>query len=385
MAVFVTGATGFLGRYLVGSLLEQDEDVVLLVRGKDQECAKQRARESLAWHGRGFDALVGGRVGVCAGELNRPGLGLSAENRGRVLERCDSFLHCGATVRMDLPLENARAVNVEGTRGVLELASERQRRGRLRRVDHVSTAYVAGRRIDRVAEEDLDPKPGHRNSYERTKFEAELLVREAARELPITTHRPSIVVGESNFGRTSSFNTLYWPIRIYVSGYWRTLPARRDATLDIVPIDFVRDAILALRSRDDTIGGTFHVAAGQDGAITIGEAVSIVERFFPHRKSVRYVDPSWWMRTVHPALRAVAFGGLRRFLRVAEAYTPYLVANPSFDTTRTAAILAEEGIEAPSIESYFERLLHYAIESDWGRRDRSRPAAAGSAPPGAEA
>src|SRR3972149_1117047 len=168
MAVFVTGVTGFLGRYLVGSLLEQGEDVVLLVRGEDQERAEQRARESLAWHDRGFDALVEGRAKVCAGELTRPGLGLSAEAREQVLERCDSFLHCGATVRFDLPLDQARAVNVEGTRGVLELASERQRRGRLRRVDHVSTAYVAGRRTDRVAEEDLDPKPGHRHSHEQT-------------------------------------------------------------------------------------------------------------------------------------------------------------------------------------------------------------------------
>ena len=384
MAVFVTGATGFLGRYLVGSLLEQDEDVVLLVRGADRAHAEQRARESLAWFDRGYDALVGGRVQVCAGELDRPGLGLSAEDRALVLERCDSFLHCGASVRFDLPIERARAVNVEGTRGVLELAAERQRRGALRRVDHVSTCYVAGRRTDRVAEDDLDPAPGHRNSYEQTKFEAELLVREASRELPIATHRPSIVVGESDFGRTSSFNTLYWPIRVYASGYWRTLPGRRDAPLDIVPIDFVRDAILALRRRDDTIGGTFHLAAGADDAITIGQGAAIVERFFPHRKGVRYVDPSWWMRTVHPALKAVAFGrGFRRFLRITDAYAPYFMANPRFDTTRTAALLAEEGLAAPSIESYFERLLRYAVESDWGRRDRPKPAVDGAERPGA--
>lgn len=373
MPVFVTGVTGFLGRYLVGSLLEQGEDVILLVRGEDQELAEQRARESLAWHDRGFEALVGGRAVVCAGELTRPGLGLSAEDREQVLERCDSFLHCGATVRMDLPLEQARAVNVDGTRGVLELASERQRRGQLKRVDHVSTAYVAGRRTDRVAEEDLDPESGHRNSYERTKFETELLVREAARELPVAIHRPSIVVGESNFGRTSSFSTIYWPIRVYASGYWRTLPARREVTLDIVPIDFVRDAILALRRRDDTIGGTFHIAAGCDGAIAIENAVSIIESFFPQRKAVRYVDPSWWMRTVHPVLKAVAFGRFRRFLSIAEVYAPYLVANPRFDTTRTAAILAEEGLKVPSIRSYFERLLRYAVESDWGRRSRDEP------------
>jgi thioester reductase-like protein len=374
MAVFVTGATGFLGRYLVGGLLDAGEDAVLLVRGDDRAHAEARAREALGWFERGYDGLVGGRVRVCVGELGEPGLGLSRADRDAVVAQCDSFLHSGASVRFDLPLERARAVNVEGTRGVLDLAAECQRRGRLRRVDHVSTCYVAGRRTDVVAEDDLDAPLGHRNSYERAKFEGEVLLREAARRLPVAVHRPSIIVGESDFGRTSSFNTLYWPVRAYASGLWRTLPGRRDTPLDIVPIDFVRDAILALRRREDTLGGTFHVAAGADAVITVGDVVSTIERFFPHRKSVRYVDPSLWLRVLSPVLRSLSFGQLRRFLRSFEAYVPYAIGNPRFDNARTAAILGEEGVEIPSVASYFERLLYYAVESDWGRRDRPKTA-----------
>lgn len=374
MAVFVTGATGFLGRYLVQGLLDEGEEVVLLIRGDDAVHAHTRAREALAWFESGHDALVGDRVAVCAGDLDRPGLGLSEDDRGFVLERCDSFLHCGASVRFDMPIERARAINVEGTRALLDLAAERQRRDSLRRIDHVSTTYVAGRRRDLVGEDELDCHAEHRNSYERTKWEAERMLRERRRDLPIATLRPSIIVGESDLGRTSNFNVLYWPMKVYANGHWRTLPGRTDVPLDIVPVDFVRDAMLALRRRPDTIGGTFHVAAGAQGAISIGEVVALVERFFPERRGVRVVDPSLWIDRVHPLLKAVSFGRFRRLLEGLEIYFPYFLGNPIFDNARTAQLLAEEGIPVPTVTCYFERLLHYCLETDWGRRDRPKPA-----------
>lgn len=372
MTVFVTGATGFLGRYLVRGLLDEGEDVMLLVRGEDRAHAEQRTRNMLAWFEADLEGLLGTRVQVCPGDLDRPGLGLSAEDRALVVETCDSFLHCGASVSFDMPLALARAVNTEGTRALLDLARERQRSGELRRVDHVSTAYVAGRSQGLVAEDDVVPGVEHRNSYEFTKFEAEQLVVQAREEMPVTTYRPSIIVGESDFGRTSNFNTLYWPVKVYASGYWRTLPGRRDSTLDVIPVDFVRDAMLALRRQPETLGSTFHLAAGPAGVLTIDEAIELVERCFPERKSVRVVNPEWWMTTVHPMLKTVSFGRLRRFLGTVEAYAPYLLGNPTFDNTRARERLEPLGISVPSVSSYFGRLIRYCIETDWGRTDRPK-------------
>ena len=366
MTVFVTGTTGFLGRYLAQGLLAQGEDLVLLVRGASRPHAEERAREALAWLDESLAKEVGGRVRVCPGDLDRPGLGLSPEDRALVIERCDSFLHCGASVRFDLPIEAARAVNVEGTRAVLDLARERARRGDLARIDHVSTCYVAGDRRDVVAEDELQDGVAHRNTYERTKFEAEHMIREAREELPIAVHRPSIVVGESDFGRTSNFNTLYWPLKIYAQGYWRTLPGSSSTPVDIVPVDFVRDALLALRRDPGTLGGTFHLAAGLDGATTIREVLALMHAHFPERRPVRVVDPGWWLRGAHPVLKRLSFGRFRRFLETLEVYIPYFLGNPRFDNTDARRFLAESGILAPSVASYFGRLVAYCVETGWG-------------------
>jgi long-chain acyl-CoA synthetase len=368
LPVFLTGATGFLGRELARRLLEQGETVHALVRANSAAHARERLHASL--RGPGFEAPrdLDRRLVPCPGALEQPGLGLAAADRARVLSDCDAILHCGANVRFDLALDAARAVNVGGTREVLALARERARTRGLARFDHVSTAFVAGLRTDLVREEELDGRAGWKNSYERSKFEAEALVREAARELPVAVFRPSVVVGESKGGATSSFTTIYAPIRVYALGLWRILPGRLDAPLDLVPVDFVREAVLEIRRRPESLGRTFHLAAGPDGATTIGELAAVVQSFFPQRKPIRAVDPDLWRRFVLPWFRAFSFGRLREVTRIGEVYIPYLTANPRFDTANARTALAGAGIAPPRVRDYVHELLAYAVATDFGRR-----------------
>jgi long-chain acyl-CoA synthetase len=369
--VFLTGATGFLGRELARRLLEQGETVHALVRADSREHARERLHASL--RGPGFEEPQGlaARLVPCPGSLEAPGLGLAPADRARVLDECDSILHCGASVRFDLALDAARAVNVEGTRSVLALARERAGGGGLARLDYVSTAFVAGLRTDLVREDELDGSAGWKNSYERSKFEAETLVREAARELPVAVFRPSVVVGESKGGATAGSGAIFVPIRIYALGLWRILPGRRDAPLDLVPVDFVREALLAIRARPDSLGRTFHLAAGPDGATTIGALADVVQGFFPKRKPIRCVNPDLWRRYVLPWFVAFSFGRLRTITRIGEAYIPYLAANPTFDVTNARAALAGTGIALPDVREYVHQLLAYAVETDFGRRPES--------------
>ncbi len=376
MATFVTGGTGFLGRQLVEGILRAGTDLVLLARGGDAAEAQRRVRDL-------FPGLLQSadqdRLAICRGSLSEPGLGLSSADRDLVLSRCNQFLHAAADVRFDRPLHEARAINVGGTRAILDLARARQRRGGVTRFDHVSTAFVAGRRVDLVGESEFDGRLGHRNVYEITKFEAEQAVREAACEMPTSIFRPSIIVGEHDTGRTSSFQMIYWPARVYARGLWRTCPGHPAAPIDLVPVNIVRDAILALRAREESLGRCFHVAAGPAGSTSLGEMAQVLLEMFPANKPVRFVNPAWWMRLVHPLLRHVTYGSLRQVVRAGEHYVPYFIANPRFDTTGTQELLAGSGVVIPGVLDYVHRLFRYCIESDWGRKPTTRPAAKGEA------
>ena len=103
----------------------------------------------------------------------------------------------------------------------------------------MGTAYVAGERTGLVREDELAVGQSYRNTYEQTKAEAEALVRSRLGSLPGVILRPSIIVGDSRTGVTSSFKMMYWPLKIYARGLWRTVPGYPDAVLDIVPVDFV--------------------------------------------------------------------------------------------------------------------------------------------------
>lgn len=365
MTTFLTGVTGFLGQQLASALLAEGEDLVVLARGRSVIEANRRVQEALFARRNGS---MSPRVHVCLGRLEAPGLGLGPGDRDLILSRCEDFIHCGANIRLDLPLRMARAVNVGGTRGVLALARERERRGGLRRLHHVSTAFVAGNRTDLVGENELDARLGHKNSYEQSKFESETEVRRAFAELPITVYRPSIVVGNSSSGATSSFSAFYWPLKIFALGSWRTCPGRANTPVDLVPVDYVVRAMLHLGRSTDSVGRSFHLSAGAEGVVTIGEICNSLHRFFPHRKPVRFVNPDWWMRYVHPVLKRVTRGEVRWMVETGEYYVPYFSHNPRFDDHGTRELLAGSGIKAPCVLDYAERLFRYCVESNWGQR-----------------
>jgi long-chain acyl-CoA synthetase len=185
--------------------------------------------------------------------------------------------------------------------------------------------------------------------------------------LPITVHRPSIIVGHSKTGKASSFKVLYWPLRLYARGRWRTMFGRPHCTVDVVPVDFVADAIAQLLSVPAACGSTLHLAAGAQRQSTIGELAMLAERFFQAGK-IRYFDPELYRRCVRPfvlpALRIfrpdVARGG--------GVFLPYFIRNPSFETDQTTALLANFGIAPPKVAEYFETIMQYAKDTDFGRR-----------------
>ena len=150
----------------------------------------------------------------------------------------------------------------------------------LRSLAYVGTAYVAGERTGLVRENELAVGQSYRNTYEQTKAEAEALVRSRLDSLPGVILRPSIIVGDSRTGVTSSFKMMYWPLKIYARGLWRTVPGYPDAVLDIVPVDFVAAAVARLAFDEAALGSTVHLCAGPRGSATIEQVAQRAAEYF---------------------------------------------------------------------------------------------------------
>ena len=247
--LFITGASGFVGRAVLARIVELNEygRIYLLIRPSATMSADKRVDDLVE---RLFPpekfADVRDRIQAVAGDLTSPSLGLSTEDRATVVRYVNQFLHVGASTDFGAPIEESRLYNVAGTRYVLELAAECQAGGNLQRFEYVSTAYVAGIKSGRVREDDLDRGQEFANNYERSKFEAETLVRSYMQRFPICIYRPSIVVGDSRHGFTPHFKVLYWPLRLLAKNLLNFIPVNRFARLDVVPVDYVADAIVAL-------------------------------------------------------------------------------------------------------------------------------------------
>lgn len=369
--VFITGVTGFLGRHLAVRLLRNRDDVdrlQCLVRCEDEAHGRTRLHKSLrrAVPEAELEPLLA-RMDVVRGDLTKPRLGLDDAAWDALAARCDVVLHSAADVRFNQDLDDARNRNVEGTARVTELAKACAETG-LRRYDWVGTAFVAGLRRGKVTEADLEHEAGWKNTYEQSKYEAEAWLRANASDLPLTVYRPSIIVGESSTGATSNFGMLYWPVQIYARGWWRTIVGRGDTVVDIVPVDYVADAIEALGRGTDHVGETFHLAAGPEGSMTIEQIADVTRSFFGGRPA-RYMDPDFFMTWVRPLADLAIWGKKRRVIREGgKFFVPYFSGNPLFDTEQARTALAPFGVEPPKLEEYLTTLFEYARETDFGRK-----------------
>ncbi|MBI4819012.1 MAG: SDR family oxidoreductase [Deltaproteobacteria bacterium] len=363
--VLLTGATGFLGRELAVRLAERGR-LALLVRRRESELVEdlERRIKTTVFGDPNFQSRH--ELKIFVGDVTTSSVGLSRADRSFLLGSSTQIIHGAAQIRFDLPLAEMERQNVGGTKHILELADELHQRGALRRLDYVSTAYVAGDRTGTVYEHELDVGQSPRNAYEQSKLEAEKILRVASKRLPVVVHRPSIIVGDSQTGRASSFKVLYWPMKIYVRGRFSTIFGRPLCPVDVVPVDYVADAITALVDEPAAIGKTLHLAAGFEGQATVGELVDLAERLLDG-PPVDYVDPEIYLRYLRPIVRPLV-----RLLRpdVAEGavFLPYLSNNPSFDTSVARGLLAPRGVRARSVLEYFDVIVRYAIETDFGRK-----------------
>lgn len=330
----LTGATGFVGSLALERLIARGDKVVTLVRAaSDQEAAERLGR--LAEQTWGDRSVLNG-VQAIAADLERDRLGLKQPAYDALAARATAVLHCAASVRFDLAEADADAINVGGTERMVDFAERARELGARARFIHLSTAYVHGRAREVCRESGPSGTPEYRNTYELTKHRAEAVVGRLSGAVII---RPSIIVGESASGWTSSFNVVYGPLRALVGGVLTVVPARPDALLDTVPVDQVVDLIMALLDSPDE-AGVIHAVSGETAPTVLRFAEIAAEHAgIP----IPSCDPT----------AAEQIG----------PYAPYTDVRHPFELDRARRF----GLRPAVIEELVPRLLDHAFAAKWGR------------------
>lgn len=369
MTVFVTGATGYLGGYACAEILRRsDEDLALLVRARDERAAVERLWKGWQLH---MDAdrfaEVLGRVHFVFGDLTAPDLGLDAGTWRRVAHGIDSVLHIAASLNR----KSAKAcfnVNLRGTLSVIRLARDAADHHGLRRFSDVSTAAVAGTRQGEVVTEDetIDWDRSDYDPYARTKKFCEHMVHELLPDVPRTIFRPTTVLGDSRFPETTQFDMVY---AFAVLAYAPVVPLDPDWRMDIVPADYVGEAIATLH-----LGEPAHDAYSLSSGVaspTFGEITRALRRaghpmrpLFVPRLS-RPVD-----RLVDRLMATPKKLGIARPASLLKVFLPYLTYDTVFDNRRVVEAL---GHAPRPFTEYCYPLLRFAVSSGFTYPHRPLP------------
>lgn len=360
---FVTGATGVVGSAIVGQLLAQPEArIKLLIRAGSADALQSRL-DALVAFWQVDAALARARIEPLAGDTTEARFGLSEPDFARVARECTHLVHSAGVVRMNLPLAEARRAAVGAAQRVVEFAdAARAAGGPLAKVEYISTVGVGGRMAGAVPERWLHEPRAFHNTYEQAKAEAESLVEAAVgRGVPITVHRPSMVVGDSRTGQALSYQ-IFYHLAEFLSGQrtFGVVPDPGRTQLDTVPVDYVARAVLWSAGQAGTAGRILHLCSGPAHAMPIRQLRVRVRNAFRRagrRAPTGVLVPPALLRAALPLAKAVSDARNRRALDTLPIFLDYLAEAQAFDNTETLRTLGAAGIALPRPQDYLGTVL----------------------------
>jgi thioester reductase-like protein len=356
--VLLTGYPSMLARSVAREVLAADDaaKVTAVVRGKFFEEAKQSRDELPADERKRLSFLEGDAAAI--------DLGLSGAEWRTLTRTVTRIHHCAQVTYLGVDRKTAERLNVDGTLEVVELARSC---ASLRALVLHSTAHVSGNRRGLVLEDELRHGQSFRTVVEETKARAEIVARDAMGKLPIVVVRPSTIVGHSETGEVDRFDGPYLLVLLVVTSPPELaipLPGRGDEPLNLVPIDWVARAAVALGRDETALGKTFHLVDPDPPSAR--RAFELVARAGGRR------DP----RGSIPANLAKALlraPGLDRIAKSPRAFLETLTTRVVYDARNTQAHLPALGVPGcPSFESYVDKLVEYVQERVRQRRQTRR-------------
>ncbi|MDR3232119.1 MAG: SDR family oxidoreductase [Planctomycetaceae bacterium] len=360
--VFLTGATGLLGSHILWNCLERGEHIAVLVRPGKKESAEQRITGIL----RHFEAETGKTVRpprIFSGNLFHSSW--IDQHSGWFADHCRTMIHCAASLTFygNAESEPYRS-NTGGTEQILKLADK----AGIGEMHYVSTAYVAGSSRS-FSENNIDIGQELRNDYEKSKFQAEKMVRSAGFN-DLTVYRPSIVVGDSKTGYTATFHGFYAVLKLAHTlvqrmplgstsgrGLLTALGLSGTEHKNFVPVDWVTAVFDYIYRHRELHQSTYHLTAPKPPLLTdfvdmVQDAVETYSKL-ADKKDRHAADESWFFEN---------------YFKEVQIYKAYLQDDPQFDSANTQS--AAPHLPCPVMDKELMLFLaRYAILSNFGKRD----------------
>jgi thioester reductase-like protein len=352
LRVLVTGARGLLGAEVIARLQSLNHSVVGVVSSGTAISRNDGTSIAADRYQCGYPRP--GHVCTVFGDITKERLGFTNQLYDELATSTDLIVHCAAITKFGQAAEHYEAVNLHGTRRVIEFAATGTPSPTA--LVHVSTAYVCGAHVGPFGEADLDLGQRFGNLYEQSKYHGEACVRDAMLlGVPATVLRPSIVVGDSKTGVIRRFDTLYTIVRLTSAGTVRMLPADYGATLDIVPVDWVADCVAqTIENLEAARGMTLHLTSGEP--VSLRDITEVCAEF-PSLRVPRCV-PRHLFETVemNPIEK-------RHYRKVISLYESYLTRHVRFTKNSTRQILQRD----PSVRGkrLLRRIFRYAIQTGY--------------------
>ncbi|MBI3117064.1 MAG: SDR family oxidoreductase [Candidatus Hydrogenedentes bacterium] len=355
--VFLTGATGILGSWLLADALRQGYQATVLMRDNSEADARRRLDKVLGVAGLRHAAQG---VQICGGDVSQPDFGLSRGTLAKLRRDTDLFIHCAASVSFDPQKEqDTWQTNMQGAVHVLDVLADTQIP-----LYHVSTAYVAGKNPGLWRETDLHAEQEFNNSYEHSQYECETLVQGAfaSGNYRGAIFRPAIIVGATLGGRIAQFLNFYGFLRLmevaldprlHPGGPVR-LPLNPSCTKNLVPVDWTAAALWKIIQKEGPSGKVYNLTHPRP--VSLGDLVhwanSRMDGTDVTFESVESIDDKGTL------LERMAQMQLRH-------YNPYLKQEPAFDRTNTDQAL-NGALPFPTMDSsFFDMLFHFASSQGW--------------------
>jgi thioester reductase-like protein len=346
---FMTGFPGFIANRLLERLAKVRSRFILLVQPSLVERAKNELPRIANAAGRTIDDFR-----LIEGDVSQPSLALSEADLELVRQETTRIFHLAAIYDLAVPRDLAMRVNVDGMRNLNELARSLTK---LRHYHHVSTCYVAGKREGVILETELEHNAGFRNFYEESKYLSELEIDRLKQELPVTIHRPAVVCGDSKTGETVKYDGVYYLIHYLLR--WPSFLSllnigNHEVSLNLVPVDYIVEAMAALAYDDEAIGKTVQLA--DPSPLSTNELFNAIAKSINGGRSKITLPPRlvefFLMLPPSPKITGLPHHGV-----------PYFFVRQKYDSALARQLLAKHGIECPPFESYVSRIVDFAARN----------------------